>query len=95
MPAESLELAPGFEAANPSIEPDTFSRVMISRIVVWSLTLGLAGAVIADYSSYDTTLVSTLRGAILGCIFGVVVALAISYAGRRAASIDRQDESPR
>jgi hypothetical protein len=50
---------------------------------VWGITLDLVGAVFADYSSYDTTLQSTAQGGVVGCVVGLLVAIAISRIGSK------------
>jgi len=56
---------------------------MILRVLVWGMTVGLVGAVFADYSSYDTTMLATSRGGIVGFIIGLLVAIAISRLGSK------------
>ena len=50
---------------------------MYIRMLMWGITFGLAGAVIADYSSYDVSLATTILGAIVGAVLGAAIGMVI------------------
>jgi hypothetical protein len=53
-------------------------RNLLLRVLVWGTTFGIAGAIFADYASYDETMRETALGGIIGFFVGAVVAIGIS-----------------
>jgi hypothetical protein len=51
---------------------------MLARIIVWGCTLAMVGAVLADYSSYDETLFTTLLGGVVGFAVGSAIAIVLT-----------------
>jgi hypothetical protein len=56
---------------------------MTLRVIIWSITLGLLGAAIADYSTYDTSGMATIAGAALGMVMGAAIGFFIQVRARK------------
>lgn len=56
---------------------------MTLRVIIWSITLGLLGAVVADYSTYDTSGRTTIAGAALGMVVGAAIGVLIQVRARK------------
>jgi hypothetical protein len=59
---------------------------LVGRLLVWGVAIGFAGAVFADYSSYDESLRTTAMGGVFGFVFGIVIGLCFAwYDGKKKA----------
>jgi len=56
------------------------------RILVWGLTLGLVGAALADYSSYDESGHTTILGGLIGALAGGVIGVLLEWRDRARKS---------
>lgn len=56
---------------------------MTLRLIIWSITLGLLGAAVADYSTYDTSGRATVVGAALGIAVGAAIGVFIQVRAQK------------